>query len=197
MQDQRMQSRISILRCPRFWKDDQATVNLRSNFSEGRVKYDTEWGYLYDNDCDICKKKNLDVKHCKHRNFCKLYVMRTEEGIVKVKRLNVNAKLPIRGTSGSAGYDLAAAQAAVVPAHGKCLVKTGLALAMPTDCYGRVAPRSGLALKRFIDIGAGVIDSDYKGELGVILFNFGDEDFTVNMGDKIAQIIFEKKRPLK
>ena len=85
------------------------------NFSAGRVKYDTEWGYLYDNDCDICKKKNLDVKHCKHRNFCKLYVMRTEEGIVKVKRLNVNAKLPIRGTSGSAGYDLAAAQAAVVP----------------------------------------------------------------------------------
>ena len=71
-------------------------------------------------------------------------------------------------------------------------MKTGLALAMPPDCYGRVAPRSGLALKRFVDIGAGVIDSDYRGELGVILFNFGDEDFTINMGDRIAQLIFEK-----
>ena len=84
---------------------------------EGRVKYDTEWGYLYDNDCDICKRKNADVRHCKHRTFCKLYVMKMDEGIVKVKRLNVNAKLPIRGTSGSAGYDLAAAHATVVPAH--------------------------------------------------------------------------------
>ena len=109
-----------------------------------------------------------------------------------MKRLNVNAKLPVRGSMGAAGYDLAAAQAAVVPAHGKCLVKTGLAMALPPGCYGRVAPRSGLAIKKFIDVGAGVIDSDYRGELGVILFNFGEEDFVVNMGDRIAQLIIEK-----
>ena len=89
-------------------------------------------------------------------------------------------------------YDLAAAQAAVVPAHGKVLVKTGLAMALPPGCYGRIAPRSGLALKKFIDVGAGVIDSDYRGELGVILFNFGNEDFVINQGDKVAQLIFEK-----
>ena len=58
-------------------------------------------------------------------------------------------------------------------------------MALPPGCYGRIAPRSGIALK-FIDIGAGVIDSDYRGEIGVILFNFGDEDFVVNMGDRIA-----------
>ena len=111
---------------------------------------------------------------------------------MKVKRTNVNARLPVRGTSGAAGYDLAAAEAAVVPAHGKCLVKTGLAMALPTGCYGRIAPRSGLALKKFIDIGAGVINVNYRGEVGVILFNFSDQDFVVNMGDRIAQIIFEK-----
>ena len=111
--------------------------------------------------------------------------------------MNVNAKLPVRGTEGAAGYDLAAAQAAVVPAHGKCLVKTGLAMALPPGCYGRIAPRSGLALKKFIDVGAGVIDADYRGEVGVILFNFGEEDFVVNMGDRIAQLIFEKiKTPI-
>ena len=64
--------------------------------------------------------------------------------------------------------------------------------AMPPGCYGRVAPRSGLAIKKFIDVGAGVIDSDYRGELGVVLFNFSSEDFCINMGDRIAQLVFEK-----
>ena len=108
--------------------------------------------------------------------------------------MNVNAKLPVRGSSGAAGYDLSAAESAVVPAHGKCLVKTGIAIAIPPDCYGRIAPRSGLAIKRFIDVGAGVIDSDYRGEIGVVLFNFSDEDFCISMGDRIAQLIFEKIR---
>ena len=104
---------------------------------------------------------------CKHKTPCKLYSFVNEKGdeIVKVKRVNVNAKLPVRGTEGAAGYDLATAQAAVVPAHGKCLVKTGLAMALPLGCYGRVAPRSGLALKKFIDVGAGVIDAIIEGKL--------------------------------
>ena len=79
-----------------------------------------------------------------------------------------------------------------VPAHGKVLVKTGLSLAMPSGCYGRIAPRSGLALKKFIYVGAGVVDADYRGELGIVLFTFSDTDFQVNMGDKVAQMIFEK-----
>ena len=70
--------------------------------------------------------------------------------------------------------------------------KTSLSLAISFGCYGRVAPRCGLALKKFIDVGAGVIDSDYRGKVGVILFNFGSEDLVVNMGDKIARLIFEK-----
>ena len=106
--------------------------------------------------------------------------------------MDVNAKLPMRGTEEAAGYDLATAQAAVLPAHGKCLVKTSLAMALPPGCYGRIAPRSGLALKRFIDVGAGVIDADYHGEVGVILFNFDNEAFVVNMGYRIAQLILKK-----
>ena len=125
---------------------------------------------------------------------CKLYSIVNQEGeeVVTVKRFNVNAKLPVQSTEGAARYDLAATQAVVIPAHGKCLVKTGLQMALPLGCYGRIAPRSGLALKKFIDIGAGVIDADYRGEVGAILFNFSDEDFVVNMGDRIVQIIFEK-----
>ena len=192
LQDQRMQKQISILKTPSFWTDTADSQNLRTNFSDGRAKYAVEWGHLYDVDCTICKKKNLDVNRCKHKNLCKIYVIKDDEGIVRVKRTNVNAKLPMKSSSGSAGYDLAASENAVIPAHDKCLVKTGLAIAIPPDCYGRVAPRSGLALKKFIDVGAGVIDSDYRGELGVILFNFSNDDFCINMGDRIAQLIFEK-----
>ena len=118
--------------------------------------------------------------------------MKTDQGIVKVKKLCNNVKLPVRGTSDAAGYDLAAAQTIVIPAHGKMLVKTGLSMSMPTGCYSRIAPRSGLALKKSNDVGAGVVDVDYRGELGVVLFNFGNEDFKINMGEKIAQLIFEK-----
>ena len=192
LQDQRMQRQISILKNPKFWTDAAGRSILRTKFSDGRAKYAVEWGHLYNKDCTICKRKNLNVNECKHQNLCKIYVIKDEEGIVRVKRMNVNAKLPVRSSSGSAGYDLSAAETAVVPAHGKCLVKTGLAIAMPPGCYGRVAPRSGLAVKKFIDVGAGVIDSDYRGELGVVLFNFSNEDFCINMGDRIAQLVFEK-----
>ena len=121
---------------------------MRTKFFEGRAKYDVEWGHLYDKDYRICKRKNLNVNECKHQNPCKFYVIKDEDRIVKARTMNVNAKLPVRSSSGLAGYDLATAKTAVVPAHGKCLVKTGLAIAMPPGCYGRVAPQSGLAVKK-------------------------------------------------
>ena len=65
-------------------------------------------------------------------------------------------------------------------------------MALSPGFYGRIAPRSGLAFKNFIDVGARVVSSDCRGELDVILFNFGSDDFVVNMGDKVAQLIFEK-----
>ena len=107
-----------------------------------------------------------------------------------VKRLCNNAALPRRGTDGSAGYDLSAER--VVPAKGKGIVKTGLAISFPPGMYARIAPRSGLAVKKLIDVGAGVIDQDYRGEVGVVLFNHGDSDFQVKQGDRIAQLILEK-----
>lgn len=79
-----------------------------------------------------------------------------------------------------------------VPARGKALIKTDLAIACPPGTYGRVAPRSGLAWKNSIDVGAGVIDADYRGNVGVILFNFSDDAFAVKKGDRIAQLILEK-----
>ena len=69
------------------------------------------------------------------------------------------------------------AQDTYVPARGKAVVKTGLSIAIPAETYARIAPRSGLAVKHFIDTGAGVVDEDYRGEVGVVLFNHSDVDF--------------------
>ena len=106
--------------------------------------------------------------------------------ILKVKKLDPNAKLPVRGSAQAAGYDLHANHDSVIPARGKAIIKTGLAMAIPEGNYGRIAPRSGLAAKHMIDVGAGVIDSDYRGEIGVVLFNLSEKDFEVKTYDRIA-----------
>ena len=80
----------------------------------------------------------------------------------------------------------------LIPSRGKALVPTDISISIPQGTYARIAPRSGLAHKHFIDVGAGVIDEDYRGSVGVILFNFGDQAFEVQQGDRIAQLILER-----
>lgn len=111
---------------------------------------------------------------------------------LSVKRLSPQATLPTRGSDFAAGLDLSAAEALCIPAGQRALVKTDLAIACPPGTYARIAPRSGLAYKNGIDVGAGVIDADYRGPVGVILFNFGDKDFSIQPGDRIAQLILEQ-----
>lgn len=81
---------------------------------------------------------------------------------------------------------------ATVPAGRQALIKTDLSIAIPPNTYARIAPRSGLAVKKMIDCGAGVVDYDYRGPVGVVLFNHGSEDFKVNKGDRVAQLILER-----
>ncbi|KAI3432888.1 hypothetical protein D9Q98_010470 [Chlorella vulgaris] len=111
---------------------------------------------------------------------------------LRVRRTNEHALLPKRGSAGAAGYDLASCEDTEVPAHGRAVVKTGLQIAVPAGTYARVAPRSGLAVKHFIDTGAGVVDEDYRGEVGVVLFNHSDTAFPVKRGDRVAQLILER-----
>jgi len=118
--------------------------------------------------------------------------MQRTEAPLFCKRLSEHAILPARGTALAAGYDLSAAHDEVVAARGKALIKTDLAIVVPEGTYGRVAPRSGLAWKHFIDVGAGVIDADYRGNVGVILFNHSDKDFAVKRGDRVAQLVLER-----
>merc|ERR1711981_855297 len=115
--------------------------------------------------------------------------------MLKFAKLTPNAYAPTRGSPQSAGYDLYAAYDAEIEVGARKLVKTDLQVAIPEDCYGRVAPRSGLAYKLGIDVGAGVIDADYRGNVGVLLFNLdfmNNKEFEVKKGDRIAQLVIEK-----
>ncbi|CAG7848199.1 Deoxyuridine 5'-triphosphate nucleotidohydrolase Short=dUTPase; AltName: Full=dUTP pyrophosphatase [Serendipita indica DSM 11827] len=109
-----------------------------------------------------------------------------------IKRLNENARLPTRGSALAAGYDLYSGEDTTIPAGGKALVNTHISLAVPEGTYGRVAPRSGLASKHMIATGAGVVDADYRGPLFILLFNHGEKEFKISIGDRIAQLILEK-----
>ncbi len=109
-----------------------------------------------------------------------------------VKRTSANATLPYRATPGSAGFDLCASEPTTIASGTRRAVKTGLQIAIPAGHYGRIAPRSGLAFKKGIDTCAGVIDSDYRGDVGLLLSNAGTDDFQIQQGDRVAQLIIEK-----
>ncbi|EMG46631.1 Deoxyuridine 5'-triphosphate nucleotidohydrolase [Candida maltosa Xu316] len=114
------------------------------------------------------------------------------ESPLKVYLRSTKGRVPTKGSVLSAGYDLYSSEEATIPAHGQGLVATDISIIVPIGTYGRVAPRSGLAVKHGISTGAGVIDADYRGEVKVVLFNHSDKDFEIKEGDRIAQLVLEK-----
>ena len=111
---------------------------------------------------------------------------------LRVKKLSAVATIPSRGSEWSAGYDLSSAKAMTIAPGERAIVPTDLSIACPAGTYGRIAPRSGLTVKKGIHVGAGVVDADYRGPVGVVLFNLGDKDFEINVGDRVAQLILEQ-----
>lgn len=105
-----------------------------------------------------------------------------------------NALLPVYSSENAAGADLKAAEDIIIPAGEHRLVKTGIKVVMPTGFVGLIHPRSGLALKCGITVlnTPGTIDSDYRGEIGVILYNASKRDYAVGVGDRIAQLVFQR-----
>ena len=109
---------------------------------------------------------------------------------VRIKKLNEKAIIPVWNNK-SAGCDLSSTEDIILLPRERHLFKTGLSIEIPPGLYGRIAPRSGLAFNFGIDTLAGVIDEDYRGEIGVILINLGKEPKNIIAGEKIAQLIFE------
>jgi dUTP pyrophosphatase len=115
---------------------------------------------------------------------------------IAVKKLCDNAIIPKKMSQHAAGYDLYAAnQDAIILKKGEALaVPTGLAMSIPIGYEGQIRPRSGLALKHYISVlnAPGTIDADYRGEIKIILFNAGKEDFSIEPGMRVAQMIISK-----
>ena len=107
------------------------------------------------------------------------------------KRLHPEARLPSRGSARAAGLDLCAIERVTLAPGGRAAVRTGLAVDIPEGFYGRVAPRSGLAVRHGIDVLAGVIDADYRGEILCALVNLGGESFEIEPGARVAQLVVE------
>lgn len=115
--------------------------------------------------------------------------------MLQIKLLHADAKAPKRQTAGSAGYDIYSVEAVTIPARQKKIIRTGISIQLP-ECqipnhiYAvKLISRSGLSAKHNAEVGAGLIDLDYRGEVGVILYNHGDHELEVAVGDRIAQAI--------
>lgn len=110
---------------------------------------------------------------------------------LKFKRVHPDAVLPAYAHPSDAGMDIRSVEDLVIPAGKRALVHTGLVILLPPLYEAQVRPRSGLALKAGVTVlnAPGTIDSGYRGEIGVILANFGDADFKVAKGDKVAQLV--------
>lgn len=117
---------------------------------------------------------------------------------LNIKKLYPDAQIPTYGSKYAAGLDLYAYGEYNIPAKTRKLISTGICIQWisddenPIDYYFRIAPRSGLSVKNCIEIGAGVIDSDYRGEIKICFINNSDSDYSIAHGDRIAQGILEK-----
>ena len=111
--------------------------------------------------------------------------------VLRFKRIHPDAVLPAYAHPSDAGMDVRSVEDLVIPAGKRALVHTGLVMLLPPMYEAQVRPRSGLALKHGVTVlnTPGTIDSGYRGEVGVILANFGDADFQVKKGDKVAQLV--------
>ena len=116
----------------------------------------------------------------------------TQRETLYFSRLSNKAMIPVKGTPGAAGYDLFASENVEIQPWSRAVVQTDIQIYLPVGCYGRIAPRSGLAAEYGLLIGGGVCDRDYSGKLKIICFNMGDEKFTVRQGYRIAQLILER-----
>jgi dUTP pyrophosphatase len=125
--------------------------------------------------------------------------MTTELVEIPFRLVRASAVPPEAMTPGAAGYDLRAAEAAQLEPGTGSLVPTGLAVAIPPGFEGQLRPRSGLALKHGIGLpnSPGTIDSDYRGEVGVIMFNYGRVPYAVEVGDRIAQLVVQRVVPAR
>lgn len=161
-------------------------MNIKDKLQEIEER---SWDYDFPYVGEPLKKELLDLWMYLHQH-------EKPEPILQIKLLHPDAKVPTRGSDGAIGWDLHMGQVVRSPfillPHETRKVHTGISVAIPHGYYGRIAPRSGLAAKQGINILAGVIDEDYRGEILVLLHNTSNISVSIDQTKPIAQLILER-----
>ena len=110
-----------------------------------------------------------------------------------IKKLDERAKIPQMHSGGAAGYDLHALTPVTIPSGSRIVVRTGIAIEMPEGFFGRICSRSSMSLVHGIEVGAGIIDEDYRGEIFMLLYNHGKEDYDICEGERMAQLVLQPR----
>jgi len=139
---------------------------------------------------ELAREKMLKDHHNK-TSFPK-YIKPWNGHPLKFMKLNRDATTPTKANSSDAGFDLYASHGTILQKHTHKLIKTGIAIEIPKGYVGLIWPRSGMAYKHGIDVFAGVIDSGYRGDVGVILYNSQYGNYAIEKGDRVAQLILQK-----
>lgn len=185
--------RMAYWSCEPFLRsNDWDTDDIDSHICIVNKGYDTDW------QCMKLKLKRTIIKGAselpddvkKALDSFAIEMLHSQGKLIRFKKLHPDALIPVRATNGAAGFDLHSTKRIDVPAGQRMLLPTGIACAIPDGWCGQVWPRSGLAVKHGIDRLAGLIDSDYRGELHVSLVNHGQDTWEVKEGERIAQLVF-------
>jgi len=156
----------------------------RIDWGQGKITFESKWcktwclkesPTVYSIPEDEAREENLKVE------FGATQIKKHKR--IQVRLLDPQAKLPTRGSAKAAGHNLYANEERIIPARGQGVVPTGISITPPKGTYGRIAPRGGMPVKHQIAVNAGVIDSDYTGEIKVVLANMSDQDYQVQKGD--------------
>lgn len=146
---------------------------------------------IYTNILVKCNNLHIDTKTPSYAHEGKIDKIPTPI-LAKCKKLHPDARIPSYAHEGDAGMDLYSQEDYILKPLERALVKTGVAMEIPEGYWGNIRDRSGLASKKGIHTLAGVVDSIYRGEIGVVIMNLGKEDFEIKKGDKIAQMLIQK-----
>lgn len=139
----------------------------------------------------LARQKDLEKMQNKRTCFPS-YIKPWNGTPLRFVKLNEDAITPTKANKFDAGFDLYASHGGILEKHTHKLIKTGIAMQIPKGYVGLIWPRSGMAYKYGIDVFAGVIDSGYRGDIGVILYNSQYNDYNVEKGDRIAQLVLQK-----
>jgi len=182
-----LQNHEVILGMP-WLREDNPTID----WNDKRITFNSER-------CTTWCLKSLPVAHAvleekalEENLITRFSKVQANDQSVRVKKLSAEARVPTKGSARAARHDLYANEGTDIPAKGQAIVGTGIAMGLPHNTYGRIAPRTSLAVKHRLMTNAGMIDSDYRGEVKVVLAKLGDQPYRVEKGDLIAQLIIEK-----